>query len=213
MLRKIAGQISFTLLAAWASSVTATEYCSVPANETLGAVVRVGAMDSEGSGVIIGNNLIATAAHVIEDATELTVNVNGIRRRADVISLFPDRDLALLLADTGSQRPIPMRYSLLQPKDSVWAIGYPLGGNQIASHGRYQGMVDGEIRTTASVNLGQSGGGLISCENGEHVLAGIITAFGAIDMGDHYIRLDDYSISVPIDYVLSLMYAEVDISN
>lgn len=210
MIGKLVNQVALIFLMVFTLSANAAEHCTVPANDTLGAVVRVGAPGSEGSGVIVGYNLIATAAHVIEDTNELTVNINGILRRAAIISLFPDRDLALLLADTGDQRPIPLSFNLLQPHDSVWAIGYPLGGNQISSPGRYQGMVDGEIQTTASVNHGQSGGGLISCENGEHVLAGIITAFGAIDMGDHYIRLDDYSISVPIDYVLSLMYAEAN---
>ena len=186
--------------------VGAAGRCPAPSNEQLGAIVRVEGNESEGSGVIIRRNLIATAAHVIEDVDRVTVRVNGMRRPADIISVLPSHDLALLFANTGRQQPLPLRYSALHPEETVWAVGYPRGGNQQASPGRFEGLYGDDLQTTASVDHGQSGGGLITCENGEHVLAGIITAFGALDMGDHYERLNDFSLSTPVGYLLSMLY-------
>jgi len=179
----------------------AAERCPAPSDSMLGAIVRVEGADAEGSGVVVRHNLIATAAHVIEDLDQVDVQINGSRRHAEVVSVYPNHDLALLTADTGRLDPLKLRLSALRLEEPVWAVGYPRGGPKRASEGRYEGMTGDDLQTTASVDHGQSGGALISCENGEHVLAGIITAFGALDMGDYYVRLDDYSVSVPVDYL------------
>lgn len=190
----------------------AAGYCAVPALDVLESVVRVHGYQVEGSGVVIAKNRVVTAAHVIKDVGLLNVSVGGIQRYAELISLSPERDLALLKVNTMEQRPIPLNYLPLEPFDTVWAVGYPLGGDQLASRGVYEGALNGygDLQTTASVNHGQSGGGLIACIDGQHVLAGVISAFGAINMGDHYIRLDDYSISVPIEDVMALMFADAE---
>lgn len=190
----------------------ASGYCAVPALDVLDSVVRVHGHMVEGSGVVIAENRVVTAAHVIKDVSLLNVSVGGVQRYAELISLLPDRDLALLKVNTMGQRPIPLNYLPLEPLDTVWAVGYPLGGDQLASRGVFKGSHNnyGDLQTTASVNHGQSGGGLIACIEGQHVLAGVISSFGAINMGDHYIRLDDYSISVPIEDVMALMFADAE---
>ncbi len=205
----MAGRFSMLLilLVLVAPFCLAAERCPAPSDSMLGAIVRVEAEDAEGSGVVVRHNLIATAAHVIEDFDRVEVQINGRRRPAEVVSVFRDHDLALLAADTGRQHPLKLRSSALRPEEPVWAVGYPRGGAKRASEGRYEGMTGDGLQTTASVDHGQSGGALIACERGQHVLAGIITAFGALDMGDYYVRLDDYSVSVPVDYLAVMMPA------
>ena len=50
--------------------------------------------------------------------------------------------------------------------------------------------------TTAPIDSGQSGGGLISCEHGKHVLAGMLRGFAAYVNGDEYIKIKNHSVSV-----------------
>lgn len=180
-----------------ASSVQADMTCDVPTDEAMSAVVRVVGKGVEGSGVVIDSNRVLTAAHVIEGMDEISIVHKGITRSAAIVSSFPEKDLALLVAETSDQQPIDLSRGWLAPSSTIWAVGFPLGGNQIASSGRIEAYAEGDVQTTASVNHGQSGGGLLGCENGQHVLAGMIRAFGALQEGDRLVRLDDYSVSVP----------------
>ncbi|HFD86609.1 MAG TPA: serine protease, partial [Gammaproteobacteria bacterium] len=125
------------------------------------------------------------------------VNFNGKDHPGYVLFINQSKDFAMLEVSTDGQYVVPLRQQPLAETDTVWAVGFPMGGGQVVNQGEYEGLIeDGTLHTTASVDHGQSGGGLISCENGHHVLAGMTTGFGAIRAGGEVIRLDDYSVAL-----------------
>jgi hypothetical protein len=63
------------------------------------------------------------------------------------------------------------------------------------SSGNYFSQKAQAIHASAGINLGESGGGLLSCGYGEFVLAGILRGYGAYRIKRDLVRLEDYSIS------------------
>ena len=204
----------FMFWLAAATQLAANIQCDMPDDKVLDAIVRVGGDGTEATGVVIDKNLVLTAAHVIEDMeTAPYVGYHGTQKPAHIISIFSDYDLALLVTDTGSLTPIPFSKQALHPKEPVWTIGYPKAGNLTAATGVFQSdLEEGEIHVTAFVDSGQSGGGLLSCDHGRFVLSGMIKGFGAIDYGDHYVRVDDYSVAVPARDIKSFVHSNVELA-
>lgn len=196
--------ITSILLMASAGLAQADIVCPAPGYETMSAVVRIVGDGVEGSGVVIAKNRILTAAHVVDGLDQINFIHKGRQQHATLVSTLPGRDLALLIADTSNQKPIRMT-QWLQPRSQIWAIGFPLGGPQVAAGGWVETYDEGDIQTNASVNHGQSGGGLVGCDNGDYVLAGMIRAFGAVQEGNRLRRLDNYSVSVPAETIASFV--------
>lgn len=187
--------------------LSAAYQCETLDETVLDAIVRVGGDNTEATGVVIDKNLVLTAAHVV-DGIESTIQVgyHGYHRPATLVALFPEYDLALLTADTGRLKPLTISDQSLYPQEPVWTIGYPRAGNLTTATGVFKSKLEpGEIHVTAYVDSGQSGGGLLSCEYGQFVLSGMIKGFGAIDYGDHYVRLADYSVAVPASDIRSFV--------
>ncbi len=178
------------------STAQADLQCAPPSDQTMSAVVRIVGEGVEGSGVVIDQNRVLTAAHVIEGLDHINIVRSGLLRTANVIAIAPEKDLALLLVDTGKQKPVPLSREKLMPLSRVWAVGYPRGGPEVATSGKITAYEDHDVQTTASVDHGQSGGGLVGCEEGEFVLAGMVRAFGAMQKNGELIRLNNYSVSV-----------------
>lgn len=176
-------------------------YCPAPEYETMSAVVRVVGDGVEGSGVVVAKNRILTAAHVVDGLDQINIIHKSAKRQATLVSTMPERDLALLIADTSNQKPIRMRAHWLRPDSEVWAIGFPLGGPQVAAGGQIEAYESGDVQTNASVNHGQSGGGLVACEDGQHILAGMIRAYGAVQQGSRLVRLENYSVHVSTEAI------------
>ena len=60
--------------------------------------------------------------------------------------------------------------------------------------------------TSAGIDSGEAGG-LLSCENGRFVLAGMLRGYGAYATDQGSVRLDDYSVviaTIDIQLVISL---------
>lgn len=188
--------------------------CEVLDDTVLNSIVRVSGGTTEATGVVIDKNLVLTAAHVIADMeTAPFVDYLGTHKQAKIIAVFTDYDLALLTTDTGSLSPIPFSQQDLYPLEAVWTIGYPRAGNLTSATGVYKSdLEEGEIQVTAFVDSGQSGGGVLSCEDGRFVLSGMIKGFGAIDYGDYYVRVDDYSVAVPASDIKSFVYQNVELA-
>jgi serine protease Do/serine protease DegQ len=142
---------------------------------------------SAGSGVIFdaANGYIVTNAHVVENATEITVTLqDGHDLKAEVVGADRDSDVAVLKVPKGSKLvQIPLGNSeRLEVGDFVVAIGNPFGLQHTVTSGIVSGLSraginpDGYedfIQTDASINLGNSGGALVNLR-GE--LIGINTA-------------------------------------
>ena len=149
-----------------------------------------------GSGFIIDEKgLVITNNHVIQDAEDIFVRVNGDKEfRAKVIGADPLSDIAVLQLDT-KEKFIPLKFGNSDNArigDWVIAIGNPfgLGGTVtsgiISARNRSIGLSRYEdyIQTDASINSGNSGGPLFDM-NGDVI--GINTAIlgrsGSIGIG------------------------------
>ncbi len=198
----IPGLFLLLMLALLAVNASAAERCAAPDEQTRHSIVMVEAGASVGSGVVIGDNLILTAAHVVQDSGQ--VRILGADYRTDGVVLSHQQDPDLALIETKETLPFPaLRFARhpRAPHEWVWAMGYPFGRSLVATSGEYKGLWANALYTSASVNFGQSGGGLIVCENGRHVLAGIVRAFGATRVNGKLVRRDDVSVATNIDDV------------
>ena len=149
-----------------------------------------------GSGFIIDEKgIVVTNNHVIQDAEDIIVRVNGDKEyKAEVIGADPLSDIAILQLKT-KEKFVPVKFGdsdKARIGDWVIAIGNPfgLGGTVtsgiISARNRSIGLSRYEdyIQTDASINSGNSGGPLLDM-NGDVI--GINTAIlgrsGSIGIG------------------------------
>ncbi|NJB66582.1 serine protease Do [Desulfobaculum xiamenense] len=148
---------------------------------------------SLGSGFIISDDgFIVTNNHVIANADEVSVNLQGGQKPypAEIIGRDPDTDLALLKIKTDAKLPTLAFGDSDSTKVGQWvvAIGNPFGLDHtvtagiVSAKGRIigSGPFDDFIQTDASINPGNSGGPLLNM-NGDVV--GINTAIVASGQG------------------------------
>ncbi len=144
------------------------------------------AFQSAGSGVIFNAQLgyILTNAHVVENATEITVTLqDGRDVEAEIVGRDVPSDIAVLKVKADGLTQIPFGDSaMMEVGDFVVAIGNPFGLQHTVTSGIISGLSrsginpDGYedfIQTDASINPGNSGGALVNLK-GE--LIGINTA-------------------------------------
>ncbi|MCB9641227.1 MAG: trypsin-like peptidase domain-containing protein [Myxococcales bacterium] len=130
-----------------------------------------------GSGIVLPNGLILTAAHVVANTTFLQVQKTSNSRRqvAHVAAICHDADLALLqVEDAAFLKGIPTLElgDLPALRDKVLVCGYPIGGNEISitegvvsrvevqqySHSQRHLLA---VTVDAAINSGNSGGPVI----------------------------------------------------
>ena len=130
---------------------------------------------SAGSGVIFDarQGYIVTNAHVVENATEITVTLqDGRDLKAEVVGSDKDSDVAVLKVSADGLAQMPLGDSShLEVGDFVVAIGNPFGLQHTVTSGIVSGLSrtginpDGYedfIQTDASINPGNSGGALVN---------------------------------------------------
>jgi serine protease Do len=139
-----------------------------------------------GSGVIVGDGIVVTNNHVVDQADNIKVATLDDRQfEATLVGSDPKSDLALLRisGNTNGLKPLALGdSSRLRLGDVVLAIGNPFGVGQTVTMGIVSaknrsdlGIEDYEdfIQTDAAINPGNSGGALVDmAEN----LVGINTA-------------------------------------
>jgi serine protease Do/serine protease DegQ len=141
---------------------------------------------SAGSGVIVDakNGYIITNAHVIENATEITVTFRDDRQlKAEIVGKDPGSDVAVLKVTAKNLTDMPLAdSSKAEVGDFVIAIGNPFGLQHTVTSGIVSALgrsginpegYEDFIQTDASINPGNSGGALVNL-NGE--LVGVNTA-------------------------------------
>jgi putative serine protease PepD len=168
-------------------SVVAVKVSSSQPGPFGGGLMQV---EEQGSGVIIGSDLVVTNAHVVEGATKATVSFgDGAEVSATVLGTDATHDIAVLSAATGSRPILPVGSSGdLALGQQVVALGYPLGLGATATAGIVSGLdrtidvsnraggsehLEGVLQTDAAINPGNSGGPLIGAAGN---LIGINTA-------------------------------------
>ena len=126
-----------------------------------------------GTGFLVDELTMVTAAHVIDGATAVEVDFDGSRVGASIIGVEPSLDLALLQLD----RPASGRHVFTlasadpQPGTHIAVIGYPLGEPKSLTEGTISGLgrtistesgtYSGLLQTDAAINPGNSGGPLL----------------------------------------------------
>jgi serine protease Do len=130
-------------------------------------------MRGEGSGFIVSHDgIILTNAHVVKDASEVTVKLTDRREyRAKVLGTDPKTDIAVLKID-GKDLPVVTMGSIanLQVGEWVLAIGSPFGFENTVTAGvvsaKGRSLPDDSavpfIQTDVAVNPGNSGGPLFN---------------------------------------------------
>jgi serine protease Do/serine protease DegQ len=130
---------------------------------------------SAGSGVIVDakNGYIITNAHVVENATDITVQLLDNRSlKAKVIGTDPGSDVAVLKVQAGNLIDLPIADSdRAEVGDFVVAIGNPFGLGHTVTSGIVSALgrsginpegYEDFIQTDASINPGNSGGALVN---------------------------------------------------
>ena len=165
---------------------------------------------SAGSGVIFDakNGYIVTNAHVVDNATEITVTLqDGRDLTATVVGSDVPSDVAVLKVPSDSLTQVALGDSTrLEVGDFVVAIGNPFGLQHTVTSGIVSGLgrsginPDGYedfIQTDASINPGNSGGALVNLR-GE--LVGINSAILSRSGGNIGI-----GFAIPVNMARSIM--------
>ena len=133
----------------------------------------VGTPETEvGSGVLIDADRVLTAAHVVQVAESITVEVGGETLTARILTSEPSADLAVLKLERAPMKARPATLgdsSTVQVGDQVLVVGAPLGMSHTLSVGHISGRrsarklfggIQGAemLQTDASINPGNSGG-------------------------------------------------------
>jgi S1-C subfamily serine protease len=142
-------------------------------------VVRISVTTCEGSGLgtgfAISDELIMTAAHVVDDAAGITVQVGADVQDVELVGVDIESDLALVRA------PRKINGHAFQFADDspaigedVAALGFPLEADLTFTSGRVSGnerslqrdthVLDHLVQTDAAINPGNSGGPLIGLD-------------------------------------------------
>lgn len=129
---------------------------------------------SAGSGFLVSDTLVATAAHVVEGAAGVQVESAGTVSEAEVLGYSQEADLALLRLDEPVGDHV-LTWADEPPRVSqeVSALGFPLGAGFASVQGvvsslnpRAEGFSETAryIQTDAPTNPGNSGGPLITVD-------------------------------------------------
>lgn len=176
-------------------------------------VVMVKSPSGLGSGFIIhADGYVITNFHVIENETQITINIfrkvggafkNEKIEDVRIIAVNPFLDLALLKFEPPKDLQVTVVHLAedrpVSEGDTVFAIGNPLGLERTLSRGivskknRAEGGL-AYIQTTTEINPGNSGGPLFN-DRGEVI--------GVTNMG--YLFAEGLNFAIPVRYVIDFL--------
>ncbi len=181
----------------YSQAVMAAPECEWPDELALEAILPIATDNgSHASGVVIARNKVLTAAHAVKGAGRFFVKVDEGFQLANLILIDHQSDLAVLSVDTKNITPIPFTQAEPNHQQAVWAVGFPRAQGITTSSGVFQRNRSGALHTSAPIDSGQSGGGLLTCYQGNYQLLGMLRGYGAYLSGDRYVKLQNHSVSV-----------------
>ena len=169
--------------------------------------------EAAGTGIIIDSEgHILTNAHVVADATEVKVAVNGEERSATVVGADREHDIAVLkLDDPSGVHPAKLGSAAdVAVGDQVVAIGNALAlqGGPTVTEGIISALnrsidtessrLTGLIQTDAAISSGNSGGPLV---NAAGEVIGINTAVASSGGG---VQASNIGFVIPIDAAMEI---------
>jgi tetratricopeptide (TPR) repeat protein len=175
---------------------------------TINSVVTVVMEDSKGkemgfgSGFFIGEGIIVTNHHVIEESKKGYVNLVGKKTKYDLLKIIAEdkkRDLAVISVSYLDATPLPIiKEESVTIGEKVYVIGTPLGFEGTISEGIISGIrsVDSRniLQITAPVSPGSSGGPVLN-SNGEVIGIAFLTA----------VKGQNVNFAIPISDLLQLI--------
>jgi len=193
------------LLALGAAGSTVAMPTSDTVRELSNSVLRVkvklpNGSQGLGSAVVIGNNEVITNCHVVTNATDVSVIVNGEPHKATALKADWHHDLCMLTVENLNVPAVKFGVSKsLQYDDSIFTVGYPDETKApVSTFGVVKGLFPMDdsviIRATSTFRLGASGGGAFDDAGN---LVGIITLKSRGDKAHYYY--------MPVEWVQALM--------
>jgi len=179
----------------------------VPVGSGRSVVVVLGEDGTVGSGVVVAPNRVLTVAHAARSAGRLHALVKGQKVSAHAASFDLQRDLALLVLNTGDLPVLPLMARDLSVGEHIWVAGHPRGGPRQFASGQVVGPWQDALRVTALVEQGQSGGALLACDEQRVRLAGTLSGYGALERDGVAERLPDFSLAVPVSALRTFLYS------
>lgn len=155
---------------------------------------RSTAIVGNGSGIVIAEGYMLTAAHVVDKKTPLKF-FTGAADKAITITVVksdPTIDIALVTSPDIKCPCASFATSVAQDEDA-WAVGFPklmAYRTQFLTSGLIQNYTNNSIVTTALAAPGSSGGGLFVRRDGKYVLAGIIKTIGTNPQGPEALGIE-----------------------
>lgn len=179
--------------------VMAEPSCDWPDEGALEAILPI-ATDhgSHASGVVFAPNKVLTAAHAVRGAGRFFVKVDEGFQLANLVLIDHQADLAVLEVNTAGIKPLAFTHTEPNELQPVWAVGFPRAQGIAMSSGVFQRNRSGDLHTSAPIDSGQSGGGLLTCSQGSYQLLGMLRGYGAYLSGDRYVKLENHSVSVAV---------------
>jgi tetratricopeptide (TPR) repeat protein len=149
-----------------------------PSVVTIKILDEQGALETQGSGVVVGAGLVATNCHVVQEASAIRIAAAQGELPGEWTRQMPGLDLCLLSVSGLNAAPLKLRPSAtLTTGEPVYAVGDPLGFGLAVSAGLIAVFERKKpydlLVSTAPLSPGSSGGGLF---DGEGRLIGITTA-------------------------------------
>ena len=224
-MRIVLGLVAVISLATQTARGAATDQAQggeIVYNAVFNSMVVVKTSNSQGSGVVIGENHVVTNCHVVSDDGEITVTqyaeVEGEVRKfemlAETAEIDSDHDLCVLQvldlsvppamkpADLGSSSEIAIG-------ENIYVVGSPYGYTHTVTEGLISQLRRCEdlelfncedhsapvIQTDAAISPGSSGGGLF---NNQGELIGVPTIKLAA------LSVEGISFAVPVEWIKSL---------
>lgn len=169
-----------------------------PEGFALAGVVKIQTTSGSGSGFLVAEDLVLTAAHVVEavgngvtvifeTGAQVPGNViasgynelqNFVNADGTISEGATQHDWALVRLSTPQDPALILFLGdsgvMSIGEDEVWAVGYPGGADHNVSAGILSGRDANELRTDAPIDPGHSGGALVSVK--QKAVVGILVS-------------------------------------
>lgn len=191
-----------------ASAENFWQYAHEPVDSVVRIQVELSSGQAAGSGVIVGPGRIVTAYHVVKNARQVLVEVNGEVLQGHVVIHDLQHDLALIAVPTEGMPYVPLLpgdQHLVQ-QQIVSLVGFPHGDQQQSHEALVSSWIEtryDEIYVNAPVLGGESGGGLFTTIDDQVYLAGVITASTSAGIGEGI----SGGTAVPVAYLRKMLAA------
>ena len=180
-------------------------------------------LPSTGTGFMVGDGLVLTAAHVAAGASEMQIIFPG-EDPADleVVGYDEEQDTALLrLVGSGGPAPLTLAPADATTGQQVGVLGYPLGYTAIHVNSGIVSSVDDDVSTEAgpienvmtldaAVNPGNSGGPVI---NADGEVVGLISSSAVADVETGE-TAEGIHFAIPVNRLRGIVdeWAEADVA-